>query len=145
MVYPVTGDPLVPSPNLPELENRILAFWRRDDTFRASIAQREGAEEYVFSDGPPFANGLPHYGHGLPAELEAMRELGMTEKSEIEAMGIGEFNAAAQGSVLKYTKEWEEYVERQARWVDFENDYKTLSPSFMESVLWAFKTLYDKD
>ncbi|HJB10073.1 MAG TPA: isoleucine--tRNA ligase [Candidatus Brachybacterium merdavium] len=175
MVYPVTGDPLVPSPNLPELENRILAFWRRDDTFRASIAQREGAEEYVFYDGPPFANGLPHYGHlltgfvkdvvprfrtmtgcrverrfgwdthGLPAELEAMRELGMTEKSEIEAMGIGEFNAAAQGSVLKYTKEWEEYVERQARWVDFENDYKTLSPSFMESVLWAFKTLYDKD
>src|SRR5690625_7609089 len=65
MVYPVTGDPLVPSPNLPELENRILAFWRRDDTFRASIAQREGAEEYVFYDGPPFANGLPHYGHLL--------------------------------------------------------------------------------
>src|SRR5690625_3528687 len=138
MVYPVTGDPLVPSPNLPELENRILAFWRRDDTFRAPIAQRAGAEEYVFYAGPPSANGLPRRGrlrpgfvkdvvprfptmtgcrverrfgwdtHGLPAELEAMRELGMTEKSEIEAMGIGEFNAAAQGSVLKYTKEWEE-------------------------------------
>ncbi|MCL6422146.1 isoleucine--tRNA ligase [Brachybacterium sp. JHP9] len=174
MVYPLSGDPLVPSPNLPALENRIIEFWREDDTFRASIAQREGAEEFVFYDGPPFANGLPHYGHlltgfvkdvvprfqtmngkkvdrrfgwdthGLPAELEAMRELGMTEKREIEEMGVQAFNNAARASVLKYTKEWEEYVTRQARWVDFENDYKTLDPSFMESVLWAFKTLYDK-
>jgi isoleucyl-tRNA synthetase len=174
MVYPVTGDPLVPSPNLPALENSVLEFWRQDDTFRASIAQREGAEEFVFYDGPPFANGLPHYGHlltgfvkdvvprfrtmcgyrvdrrfgwdthGLPAELEAMRELGMTEKSQIEEMGVQAFNNAAQASVLKYTKEWEDYVTRQARWVDFENDYKTLDVSYMESVLWAFKTLYDK-
>jgi isoleucyl-tRNA synthetase len=174
MVYPVTGDPLVPSPNLPALESSVQEFWRTDDTFRASIANREGAEEFVFYDGPPFANGLPHYGHlltgfvkdviprfrtmdgckvdrrfgwdthGLPAELEAMRELGMTEKSEIEAMGVKEFNSAARASVLKYTKEWEEYVTRQGRWVDFENDYQTLDPSFMESVLWAFKTLYDK-
>jgi isoleucyl-tRNA synthetase len=174
MVYPVSGDPLVPSPNLPALENSILEFWRTDDTFRASIAQREGAEEFVFYDGPPFANGLPHYGHlltgfvkdvvprfrtmignkverrfgwdthGLPAELEAMRELGMTEKAEIEEMGLQAFNNAARASVLKYTKEWEEYVTRQARWVDFDNDYKTLDPSYMESVLWAFKTLYDK-
>ncbi|MFC0675565.1 isoleucine--tRNA ligase [Brachybacterium hainanense] len=174
MAYPKNGSPLVPSPNLPALENRIQEFWRLDDTFRASIAQREGCEEFVFYDGPPFANGLPHYGHlltgfvkdvvprfrtmignrvdrrfgwdthGLPAELEAMRELGMTEKSEIEAMGVEQFNAAARASVLKYTKEWEEYVTRQARWVDFENDYKTLDPTFMESVLWAFKTLHDK-
>src|SRR5690625_3697255 len=174
MVYPVTGDPLVPSPNLPELENRILAFWRRDDTFRASIAQREGAEEYVFYDGPPFANGLPHYGHlltgyakdvvpryqtmrgrkverrfgwdthGLPAELEAERELGITDKSQIEQMGIAKFNEACRTSVLRYTKEWEEYVTRQGRWVDFENDYKTLDITFMESVIWAFKQLYDK-
>jgi isoleucyl-tRNA synthetase len=175
MVYPVSGDPLVPSPNLPALENSILEFWRQDDTFRASIANREGAEEFVFYDGPPFANGLPHYGHlltgfvkdviprfrtmcgnkvdrrfgwdthGLPAELEAMRELGLTEKSEIEEMGVRAFNNAARASVLKYTKEWEEYVTRQARWVDFENDYKTLDPTYMESVLWAFKTLFDKD
>ena len=174
MVYPVSGDPLVPSPHLPALENAIQEFWRTDDTFRASIAQREGAEEFVFYDGPPFANGLPHYGHlltgfvkdvvprfrtmdglkvdrrfgwdthGLPAELEAMRELGMTEKSEIEDMGLQAFNNAARASVLKYTKEWEEYVTRQARWVDFENDYKTLDVTFMESVLWAFKTLHDK-
>src|SRR5690625_2489604 len=165
MVYPVTGDPLVPSPNLPELENRILAFWRRDDTFRASIAQREGAEEYVFYDGPPFANGLPHYGHlltgyvkdvvpryqtmrgkrverrfgwdthGLPAELEAMDQLGIKTKDEILDMGIGAFNAAARASVLKYTDEWRDYVTRQARWVDFDNDYKTLNPDYMESVL----------
>ncbi|MGY5763908.1 isoleucine--tRNA ligase [Brachybacterium sp. DNPG3] len=174
MVYPVSGDPLVPSPNLPALENAIQEFWRTDDTFRASIARREDAEEYVFYDGPPFANGLPHYGHlltgfvkdvvprfrtmdgykvdrrfgwdthGLPAELEAMRELGMTEKAEIEEMGVQAFNNAARASVLKYTKEWEEYVTRQGRWVDFENDYKTLDVSFMESVLWAFKTLWDK-
>lgn len=174
MVYPVSGDPLVPSPNLPALENAIQEFWRTDDTFRASIARREGAEEFVFYDGPPFANGLPHYGHlltgfvkdviprfrtmdgykvdrrfgwdthGLPAELEAMRELGMTEKAEIEEMGVQAFNNAARSSVLKYTKEWEDYVTRQARWVDFENDYKTLDVSFMESVLWAFKTLHDK-
>ena len=144
MVYPVSGDPLVPSPNLPALENRIIEFWRKDDTFRASIAQRESDPEYVFYDGPPFANGLPHYGHlltgfvkdvvprfrtmcgqkvdrrfgwdthGLPAELEAMRELGMSEKHEIEQMCVGQFNAAAEASVLKYTKDWEEYVERQA-------------------------------
>lgn len=174
MVYPLTGDPLVPSPNLPQLEAGIQEIWKREDTFRASIARREGAPEFVFYDGPPFANGLPHYGHlltgfvkdvvprfrtmcgykvdrrfgwdthGLPAELEAMRELGMTEKSEIEEMGLQAFNNAARASVLKYTKEWEDYVSRQARWVDFENDYKTLDVTFMESVLWAFKTLYDK-
>jgi isoleucyl-tRNA synthetase len=162
------------SPNFPEIERGILAFWKRDNTFQASIDQREGCTEWVFYDGPPFANGLPHYGHlltgyakdlfprfqtmrgkqvhrrfgwdthGLPAELEAMRQLGITEKSEIEAMGIGTFNAKARESVLEYTKEWEEYVTRQARWVDFENDYKTLDVSFMESVLWAFKQLWDK-
>src|SRR5690554_1792731 len=162
------------SPSFPELETGILAFWKRNDTFRASVDQREGCEEWVFYDGPPFANGLPHYGHlltgyakdlfprfqtmrgmqvhrrfgwdthGLPAELEAMRQLGITEKSEIEQMGIAAFNAAARESVLKYTDEWQDYVTRQARWVDFENDYKTLDVTFMESVIWAFKELHDK-
>ncbi len=128
----------------------------------------------MFYDGPPFANGLPHYGHlltgyakdvfprfqtmighkvdrvfgwdthGLPAELEAMKQLGITEKSEIEEMGIDVFNEKARSSVLKYTREWEDYVTRQARWVDFERGYKTLDLGYMESVLWAFKTLYDK-
>ncbi len=167
-------EPLSPSPRFPELEERILAFWAEDDTFRASVEQREGAEEWVFYDGPPFANGLPHYGHlltgyakdlfprfqtmrghqvhrrfgwdthGLPAELEAERQLGITDKSQIEEMGIAAFNQAARESVLKYTKEWEEYVTRMARWVDFENDYKTLDTGFMESVIWGFKQLYDK-
>jgi isoleucyl-tRNA synthetase len=162
------------SPSFPAIENEILAFWRSDGTFQASIDQREGAPEWVFYDGPPFANGLPHYGHlltgyakdlfprfqtmrgkqvhrrfgwdthGLPAELEAMRQLGITEKSQIEEMGIASFNAKARESVLEYTQEWEEYVTRQARWVDFENDYKTLDVTFMESVIWAFKQLHEK-
>ncbi|MEQ6898320.1 isoleucine--tRNA ligase [Microbacterium sp. KR10-403] len=165
---------LVPSPRFPEIERDTLAFWERDDTFRASIAQREGSEEWVFYDGPPFANGLPHYGHlltgyakdlfprfqtmrgkkvdrvfgwdthGLPAELEAMKQLGITEKDEIEQMGIATFNAKARESVLEYTREWQDYVTRQARWVDFERGYKTLDISYMESVLWAFKTLHGK-
>ncbi len=165
---------VTPSPRFPEIEREVLAFWEADDTFRASIAQRDGAEEWVFYDGPPFANGLPHYGHlltgyakdlfprfqtmlgkkvdrvfgwdthGLPAELEAMKQLGITEKDEIEQMGIDVFNAKARESVLAYTHEWQDYVTRQARWVDFERGYKTLDLGYMESVLWAFKTLHDK-
>jgi isoleucyl-tRNA synthetase len=170
-----TGAEGVPaSPRFPDIERGILAFWKGDGTFQASIDQREGAEEWVFYDGPPFANGLPHYGHlltgyakdvfpryqtmrgkqvhrrfgwdthGLPAELEAMRQLGITTKAEIEKMGVGAFNAKARDSVLHYTQEWEDYVTRQARWVDFENDYKTLDVTFMESVIWAFSQLYAK-
>ena len=184
MAYPLhrtsDGTPAgVPSsPDLPALEHDVLAYWEADDTFRASVEQRpageDGANEYVFYDGPPFANGLPHYGHlltgyakdvvpryqtmrgrrverrfgwdthGLPAELEAERVLGITDKSQIDEMGIAAFNDACRTSVLTYTKEWQEYVTRQARWVDFEHDYKTLDPTFMESVIWAFKQLYDK-
>ena len=161
-------------PNFPELEADVLDYWDSDDTFRASVAHRDGAEEYVFYDGPPFANGLPHYGHlltgyvkdivpryrtmrgykverrfgwdthGLPAELEVQRQLGITDKSQIEEMGIEKFNDACRESVLKYTNEWQAYVTRQARWVDFDNDYKTLDPGYMESVIWAFKQLWDK-
>jgi isoleucyl-tRNA synthetase len=162
------------APNFPALEADVLDYWDRDDTFRASIARRDGAPEYVFYDGPPFANGLPHYGHlltgyvkdivpryrtmqgsqverrfgwdthGLPAELEVQRQLGITDKAQIEAMGIEKFNDACRASVLKYTDEWRDYVTRQARWVDFDNDYKTLDIGFMESVIWAFKQLWDK-
>ena len=165
---------VVASPSFPAIEHEVLAYWAEHDTFQRSISQREGCEEWVFYDGPPFANGLPHYGHlltgyakdifprfhtmrgkqvhrrfgwdthGLPAELEAERQLGITDKSQIEAMGIAEFNKAAKESVLRYTREWRDYVTRQARWVDFDNDYKTLDITFMESVIWAFKTLYDK-
>jgi isoleucyl-tRNA synthetase len=162
------------SPDFPELEQQVLEYWQRDDTFRASVARRDGAPEYVFYDGPPFANGLPHYGHlltgyvkdivpryrtmrgykverrfgwdthGLPAELEVQRQLGITDKAQIEEMGIEKFNAACRASVLRYTEEWQAYVTRQARWVDFDNDYKTLDPGYMESVIWAFKQLWDK-
>ncbi|WP_349828913.1 isoleucine--tRNA ligase [Brevibacterium litoralis] len=169
---------LTASPSFPAMEKDVLAYWEADGTFQASIDQRDagahGENEFVFNDGPPFANGLPHYGHlltgyvkdvvpryqtmlgnkverrfgwdthGLPAELEAERQLGITDKSEISDMGIAQFNAACRASVLKYTDEWQEYVTRQGRWVDFENDYKTLNPSFMESVVWAFKQLWDK-
>ena len=176
MAYPLhrAGSSVEPSPSFPAIEKDVLQHWSEHDTFRKSVAQREGCEEWVFYDGPPFANGLPHYGHlltgyakdlfprfhtmrgkqvhrrfgwdthGLPAELEAERQLGITDKSQIEAMGIQAFNQAAKDSVLKYTSEWEAYVTRQARWVDFENDYKTLDITFMESVIWAFKQLYDK-
>ena len=172
--FGAAADSVVPSPRFPEIERNILDFWEQDDTFRASIAQREGADEWVFYDGPPFANGLPHYGHlltgyakdlfprfqtmrgkkvdrvfgwdthGLPAELEAMKQLGITEKSEIEQMGLAAFNAKARESVLEYTQQWQDYVTRQARWVDFERGYKTLDTGFMESVLWAFSELWDK-
>jgi isoleucyl-tRNA synthetase len=166
------------SPRFPQLEEAVLAHWAADDTFRASVENRpageDGENEFVFYDGPPFANGLPHYGHlltgyvkdivpryetmrghrverrfgwdthGLPAELEAMSQLGIKTKDEILELGIETFNAKCRASVMKYTDEWRDYVTRQARWVDFDNDYKTLNSTFMESVLWAFKTLYDK-
>jgi isoleucyl-tRNA synthetase len=171
--------PAVPAhPSFPAVEREVLDFWAADRTFEASVAQRpageDGENEYVFYDGPPFANGLPHYGHlltgyvkdvvpryrtmrgrhverrfgwdthGLPAEVEAERQLGIKDKSEIEEMGVAAFNAACRESVLRYTDEWREYVTRQARWVDFDHDYKTLDLDYMESVLWAFKTLWDK-
>ncbi len=173
--YPRAGASEVPAqPDFPELERRALAYWNAHDTFKTSIENRDDNREFVFYDGPPFANGLPHYGHlltgyvkdivpryktmrgekvdrrfgwdchGLPAEVEAERLLGISGKADILKMGIETFNEACRDSVLRYTKEWEEYVTRQARWVDFENDYKTLDLPYMESVMWAFKQLHDK-
>ena len=168
------GNGVNPSPSFPEVEKGILGFWKGDATFQASLDQRSAAEEFVFYDGPPFANGLPHYGHlltgyakdmvpryktmrgyrverrfgwdthGLPAEVEAERQLKISGRPEIEKFGIAKFNEYCKTSVLKYTEDWREYVTRQARWVDFDNDYKTLDKDFTESVLWAFKTIYDK-
>ena len=179
MNYPLHSDEQVPaSPRFPEVEERVQRYWDADGTFVASVENRpageDGSNEFVFYDGPPFANGLPHYGHlltgyvkdvvpryqtmrgrrverrfgwdchGLPAEVEAEKQLGITHKSEIEEMGIEKFNDACRTSVLAYTKDWEQYVNRQARWVDFDNDYKTLDTDYMESVMWAFKSLWDK-
>ncbi|GIE29772.1 isoleucine--tRNA ligase [Actinoplanes italicus] len=180
MAYPkhtdATGVPA--SPDLPAVERAVLDHWTADKTFEASVELRpageNGSNEYVFYDGPPFANGLPHYGHlftgyvkdlvpryqtmrgkrverrfgwdthGLPAEVEAEKQLGITSKAQIVDLGIDKFNEACRTSVLAYTKDWERYVTRQARWVDFQNDYKTLDPEYMESVMWAFKTLHEK-
>lgn len=179
MSYPKNDSGSVPSsPRFPEIEERILAFWEKDGTFQASVDQRDagenGSNEFVFYDGPPFANGLPHYGHlltgyvkdlvpryqtmrgkrverrfgwdthGLPAELEAMRQKGIKTTDEILELGIEVFNDACRQSVLQYTGEWRDYVTRQARWVDFDHDYKTMNPDYMESVIWAFKQLHDK-
>src|SRR5690349_17011433 len=180
MAYPKHTDAAgVPaSPDLPAVERAVLEHWAADKTFEAAVDQRpageRGSNEYVFYDGPPFANGLPHYGHlftgyvkdvvpryqamrgkhverrfgwdthGLPAEVEAEKQLGITTKAQIVELGIDKFNEACRTSVLAYTKDWERYVTRQARWVDFANDYKTLDPAYMESVMWAFKTLHDK-
>ena len=169
---------VTPNPSFPQLEEHVLKYWDKDDTFQKSIDRHPSGDhsqnEFVFFDGPPFANGLPHYGHlltgyakdvipryqtmkghrvnrvfgwdthGLPAELEAQKELGIESVDQIEKMGIEKFNDACRASVLKYTHEWQDYVHRQARWVDFEHGYKTLNTTYMESVIWAFKQLYDK-
>jgi isoleucyl-tRNA synthetase len=166
------------SADYPALELEIIDLWKQDKTFEASVEQRptgpDGSNEFVFYDGPPFANGLPHYGHlitgfvkdavprfqtmkgrrverrfgwdchGLPAEMEAERELGISGHVAINQFGIAAFNDVCRTSVLRYTQEWEDYVTRQARWVDFANDYKTLDLPYMESVMWAFKQLWDK-
>ncbi len=165
-------------PNFPDIEAATLARWASERAFEASVQSRTagdgGDNEFVFYDGPPFANGLPHYGHlltgfvkdavpryrtmrgqkverrfgwdchGLPAEVEAEKQLGISGHPEVTAFGIEKFNDYCRTSVLRYTSEWERYVTRQARWVDFENDYKTLDLPYMESVMWAFKTLHDK-
>ncbi len=166
--------PVDPKLDLPALEARILQRWQDEDAFAASVQHRPADDEFVFYDGPPFANGLPHYGHlltgyvkdvvpryqtmrgkrvdrrfgwdchGLPAEMGVEQELGVSGRRAITDYGIAEFNEHCRSSVLRYTAEWERYVTRQARWVDFESDYKTMDLSYMESVIWAFKQLWDK-
>ena len=160
-------------PNFSEIENEIINFWDKDETFNKTLNKGQSSE-FVFYDGPPFANGLPHYGHlltgfvkdiiprfqtmlgnkvdrrfgwdchGLPAEMESEKELGVSGRAEIIKFGVENFNEHCQKSVMKYTQEWEKSVNRQARWVDFKNDYKTMDISYMESVIWAFKELWKK-
>ena len=166
--------PVDPKVDFPAMEERILEFWENHDVFKKSIEQREGAKEYVFYDGPPFATGLPHFGHfvpgtikdiipryqtmkgkkverrfgwdthGLPVEYEIEKQLGVTGKSQIEEYGIAEFNEQCRSIVLRYTAEWERIVNRMGRWVDFENDYKTMEPDYMESIWWVVKRLWEK-
>ena len=162
------------TPSYPAIEGQILDYWASDNTFQASVDLRATGDEYVFYDGPPFANGLPHYGHlitgfvkdtvpryqtmrgkkverrfgwdchGLPAEMEAEKQLGISGHVAIEAFGVDKFNDYCRESVLRYTSDWRRYVTRMARWVDFDNDYKTMDLPYMESVMWAFRQLWDK-
>ena len=160
--------------DFPAEERAVLGRWQREHTFEQSVAARLGGKEYVFYDGPPFATGLPHYGHlftsyikdvvpryftmrgrhvprrwgwdchGLPVEFEIEKELGFKSRAEIVAYGIDRFNEACKASVLRYADEWRRIIGRLGRWVDFDHDYKTMDQSYMESVVSVFKTLYDK-
>ena len=162
--------------NLPQLEHEVLKFWDKTKAFETSVNQRDPNQSYVFYDGPPFATGLPHYGHilssttkdviprywtmkgfrvervwgwdchGIPIENIVEKELNLKGgKKAIEAMGIDKFNAACRSAILRFDKEWEKTIHRMGRWVDFTNSYKTMDLTYMESVWWAFKSLYEKD
>ena len=158
----------------PKMEEEVLSFWGKDGTFEKSLKKNEGKERYTFYDGPPFATGLPHYGHllagiikdivpryqtmrgkyverrfgwdthGLPIEALAQDALGVAGAPEIKALGVDKFNEQCRSMVLKYVNEWEKTVTRMGRWVDFRNDYKTMNPEFMETIWWVFKQLWNQ-
>jgi len=160
--------------NFPKLEEEVLKFWEQNNIFKKSISQREGGQEFVFYDGPPFATGLPHFGHfvpstikdiipryqcmkgkkverrfgwdchGLPVENLIEKELGLSSKTDIEKYGIANFNEACRASVLRYVKEWRATITRLGRWVDFDHDYKTMESDYMESIWWVMKSLWEK-
>ena len=160
--------------SFPEMEREVLRFWEERDIFKKSLAQREGAPEFIFYDGPPFATGLPHYGHllagtikdivpryqtmrgfhverrfgwdchGLPIEALAQEALGLAGAGAIVARGVAAFNEQCRSMVLRYVGEWRKIVARMGRWVDFDNDYKTMDLTFMETVWWVFKQLWDQ-
>jgi isoleucyl-tRNA synthetase len=163
-----------PKVHFPQLEEAVLAFWEEKHIFEQSLSRREGAEEYVFYDGPPFATGLPHFGHfvpstikdiiprymtmkgkrverrfgwdchGLPVEHLIEKELGLNSKTDIERYGVAAFNEACRASVLRYVKEWREVITRLGRWVDFDHDYKTMDRDYMETIWWVMRSLWDK-
>jgi len=164
-----------PKMTFPKVEEEVLKFWRENKIFQKSIKNREGKKLYSFYDGPPFATGTPHYGHivastikdvvprywtmrgykierkwgwdchGLPIENIVEKELGSKAKKDIEALGVEKFNALCRSKVLKYVEEWKIVIERMGRWADMENPYKTMDLSFMESVWWVFKELWDRN
>ena len=159
--------------DFPALERETLKFWEKEKIFERSLEQRADAPNYLFYDGPPFATGLPHFGHfvpgtikdlipryqtmkgkrverrfgwdchGLPVEYEIEKQLGISGREQIENYGVGRFNDACRSIVLRYTSEWRSTVTRMGRWVDFDNEYKTMDLSYMESIWWVFKRLWD--
>lgn len=160
--------------SFPEIERRILKLWQDTLAFERQEELRADAKPFHFYDGPPFATGLPHYGHllagtlkdivprywsmrgykvdrrfgwdchGLPVEAEIQKSLNLSGQAEIKAHGVDKFNEACRSIVLRYTGEWQKTVQRMGRWVNFEGGYRTMDPSFMESVWWVFKTCFDK-
>ena len=160
--------------NIPEIEKKILEFWKENKIFEKSLNKKAPKGDYIFYDGPPFATGTPHYGHivaslmkdivprywtmqgyrverkwgwdthGLPIEVIVEEELGIKNKKDIEKIGIDKFNETCRSKVLMYAGEWRKVIERLGRWADMDNDYKTMDLEFMESVWWAFKQLWDK-
>jgi isoleucyl-tRNA synthetase len=160
--------------DFPQMETDMLAFWAAHETFKKSLEKNRAKRDYVFYDGPPFATGLPHYGHllagtikdivpryqtmrgyhverrfgwdchGLPIEALAQEALGVTGAHEIRELGIDIFNEKCRSMVLTYVEEWRKTVTRMGRWVDFDNDYKTMDPDFMESIWWVFKQLWEQ-
>ncbi len=163
-----------PAVDIPRLEEAVLALWRETDAFAESVRRRPADREYVFYDGPPFPTGSPHYGnllagvlkdmvprywtmrgyrverrfgwdtHGLPIEMEVEKRIGISGPKAIAEYGVDRFNEAARSVVQANTENWEVLTERIGRWVDFENDYKTMDLEFMETVWWVFKQLWDK-
>lgn len=157
-----------------ELEEKVLGFWQENKIFEKSIKNRDKREDFTFYDGPPFANGLPHYGHllasyikdtvaryqtmkgkrvlrqfgwdchGLPAEMNAEKGLGISGRKAVEAYGIDKFNEFCKTDAMRYVNEWKQYITRCGRWVDFDNGYKTMNLNYMESVIHIFKELYDR-
>ena len=160
--------------DIKDIEKEILEFWKKDKTFEKSLKKTEKGKPYIFYDGPPFATGLPHYGHllastlkdvfprfftmqgryvkrnwgwdchGLPIENIAENDLEINSKDEIEKMGVKKFNDHCRKKVTTYADEWEKYIDRIGRWVNFKDGYKTMDTKYIESVWWAFKQLYDK-
>ncbi len=160
--------------SFPDMERAILNYWEDNNIFEQSVARRKKAKKYVFFDGPPFANGLPHYGHilanalkdavtrywtmkgyyvprtngwdchGLPVEYEIEKELDISGKKEIEKYGVENFNNKCRMSVFRYTNEWEKLLKRIGRWLDFDKTYATLENDYMESIWWVFKQIWDK-
>lgn len=166
--------PVDPKVKLPAVEQEVLDFWQRNDTFGASLEATRGKEPYAFYDGPPFATGLPHYGHllagtlkdivprywtmrghyverrfgwdchGLPVENEMEQELKVSGRRDIEKLGVDIFNEACRSIVLRYTQQWERVVHRMGRWVDFVRQYRTMDPPYMESIWWVFSQVWEK-
>ncbi|KAG4067135.1 hypothetical protein HA402_000126 [Bradysia odoriphaga] len=141
--------------NFPEEEEKILKFWNEKKVFENCLKQSKDKPRYTFYDGPPFATGLPHYGHilagdsagtltGLPVEFEIDKKLNIRGPDDVAKIGIATYNAECRKIVMRYAEDWEKIVGRMGRWIDFKNDYKSLYPYFMESIWWVFQQLYTK-